>query len=264
MGAGQSAPTLHTTLILKRAKDIVRHAKSKSAIYRARVAVKWQELEPLLENTDYQYPDVFWAFLAAHPKTPHVQNVLEIVFKCTAIVQEYGLSAIPVIIRYLKQHLSPQHQAHQAHNPKPIKGGVTLIQAIQAALHLMGFVLKHVGKTTGAGGVIFVNQVIGGIMAYEKVVVFAGLHSVGSDNVRFIIHGLGFFIGFAIIAKMAGVSPGAIRPNPPGYIIEEDIRAYDAYIPKRDVLDTSDTLSETTTTEKAPVIIDRQPSLGTK
>lgn len=209
---GASASRLHAKVVISRAVNIRSHALSKSEAYRALVPQKWAELEPLLYTSDYAMPEVFWAFVSAHPKAQHTLTLLDLVSEAAALMRRYGAGRVAdLLVRALKKGWRGQGLAG---------GDVQSIQMLGNVVTCANLVIRWVaGNVELSERVKYVNMFIAGVVAYSKVSETLGLHSPPQNKAQgfatFIVHSLGVFLGAVILQNMYLSKPRRARPPIP-------------------------------------------------
>jgi hypothetical protein len=208
---GASASSLHAKVVISKAVDIRRHALSKSEAYRALVPQKWAELQPLLYTSDYALPNVFWAFVAAHPKSQNTLTLLDLVSQAAALMRRYGADRVAnSLVTAVKKEW------------RGLAGGdIQDIQMIGQILTCANLVIRWIaGNVELSERVKYVNMFIAGVVAYAKVSQTLGLdlgrspQNTAQGFATFIVHSLGVFLGAIIVQNMYSDTPRRLPPKP--------------------------------------------------
>jgi len=211
---GASASSLHARVVISRAIDIRRHALSKSNAYRALVPQKWSELEPLLYTSDYALPEVFWAFVAAHPKSQNTLTLLDLVSQAAELMRKYGAGRVAdLLVSAVKQFWIGQSLSG---------GDIQDIQTLGQVVTCANLVIRWVlGNVQLSERVKYVNMFIAGVVSYWKVSQTLGLdlgsapQNTAQGFAKFIVHSLGLFVGVLIVQNMYSDTPRRARPRSP-------------------------------------------------
>jgi hypothetical protein len=194
-----------------------------------RVPRMWKDLEPFLQTGDYAHPEVFWAFVAAHPGSRDVYKVLEIVFEAAKLIQRHGDWLMQPLCRVLRlQALRALHEhvrqrVQQPKNPSAslqLEGGFELAELMTvftSVLTLTNMFFRFIRENKKIAAIFgYVNMFIGGISAYHKTMAFASKRGYITDmtlqaysipelpwkHIQIMEVGMGLVLGGAVVRGM--------------------------------------------------------------